>query len=137
MYTNSWNSGNHFMAFWMMDFRNDTSFWCSASLSYNSILLLAAVRIEQHAKCAPCHTRSGRSSTHSKAGTADARSYRYASQSTLQLTTRRLWHSENSPQAGTPKASSVSILAKRERVCPTTTPTRYASARAAISPRAN
>ena len=54
MYTNSWNSGNHFMVFWMMDFRNDTSFWCSASLSDNSILLLAAVRIEQHAKCAPC-----------------------------------------------------------------------------------
>ena len=24
----------------------------------NSILLLAAVRIEQHAKCAPCHTRN-------------------------------------------------------------------------------
>ena len=24
----------------------------------NSVLLLAAVRIEQHAKCAPCHTRS-------------------------------------------------------------------------------
>ena len=32
MYTNSWNSGNHFLAFWMMDFRNDTSLWCSASL---------------------------------------------------------------------------------------------------------
>ena len=41
MYTNSWNSGNHFLAFWMMDFRNDTSLWCSASLSAISLRCLA------------------------------------------------------------------------------------------------
>ena len=45
MYTSSWNSGNHFWAFWIMDFKNDTFFCCSASLSDNSLRCLTCSSI--------------------------------------------------------------------------------------------
>ena len=83
------------------------------------------------------HTRSGRSSTHPMAGTADVMSFKYESQSTLLLTTRRRWLSENSPQARTSKVSSASIRAKRRSVCRTIIRTPSADAGTATLPRAN
>ena len=53
MYTNSWNSGNHFLAFWMMDFRNDTSSWCAVSLSAISLRCLTCNSISWRL-CSSC-----------------------------------------------------------------------------------
>ena len=75
MYTNSWNSGNHFLAFWMMDFRNDTSFWCSASLSDNSLRCLACSSISCRwcSSCCRCICRCNSSMLSSWAATSPCR----------------------------------------------------------------
>ena len=56
MYTNSWDNGNHFLAFGIMDFRNGISFWCSASLSAISLQCLACSSISWRLCPSYCHS---------------------------------------------------------------------------------
>ena len=83
MYTNSWNSGNHFLAFWMMDFRNDTSSWCAVSLSAISLRCLTCNSISWRlcSSCCRCICCCNNLMLSSRAATSPCRVWLLASNS--------------------------------------------------------
>ena len=83
MCTSSWNSGNHVCAFEMMDFKNDTFFWCSASLSAISLRCLACISINCRwcSSCCRCICCCNSSMLSSRAVTLLCRAWLSASNS--------------------------------------------------------
>ena len=113
MCTSSWNSGNHVCAFEMMDFKNDTFFWCSASLSAISLRCLACISINCRwcSSCCRCICCCNSSMLSSRAVTLLCRAWLSASNSlSLPLPKREPTFATNAAFASVLAASSFSDL---------------------------